>query len=351
MLVFGNRYRAGGRGYWHEMGTVSTDPDQTASAAAEAAGLNYTIAKRAISTRINGKHHNIDGVFSLVSDCMSDPDVIAVVGKEFEPIQNMHLADMLDRAGLTGPNGIYSIDVTGKTQDGRTVFWALKARDEYEVNGDIYRDHWLIVDGKDGNRALTMALTPVRHICSNALAMAIAGASVKVGIQHTKAAEAELRWWLSIAPRLDAAAKQSHEVMRRFGAIEVSEPEVDLILEGAYPKPKIKGRAQLYAGLTELQLTEDDSATVERAHGSHGTEALRVLAKRNMAKDLFTSYADDPDERRIAGTALGVINAVADVENHRAPTNAREQAAVSNLYGPRYLAQAGSIKAAMSLIN
>jgi hypothetical protein len=350
-LVFGERYRNGGRGYWHEMGTEAQDLNETAASMAERAGLNYTIAKRAVSTRINGKHHNIEGTYALVSDAMGDPDVIAVVGKEFEPIQNMHLAEMLDRAGLVGPEGIYAMDVAGKTLDGRTVFWALKAREPFVVNGDEYRDHWLIADGKDGNRALTMALTPVRHICSNALAMAVAGASIKVGIQHTKAAEAELKWWLSIAPQLDAASRKSRGLLERLGNIQVTADDVETILDGAYPKPKARGRAQLYQSLTTLALNEDDAATVERAAGKTTAEAMRVLAKRSFVTDLFESYADDPDERHIAGTALGVVNAVADFENHRVPTNVREASAVSNMYGPRYAAQAGSIRAAMALAS
>jgi hypothetical protein len=350
MLVFGDRNRGQGRGYWHEMGTTATDPDTTAKALAIEAGLDYEVTKRAVSTRINGKHHNIEGTYALVSTCPNDPEVIAVVGKEFEPIQNLHLAEMLDTAGLVGPNGIYSMDVAGKTQDGRTVFWSLKAREPFQIKGDDYRNHWVLTDGKDGNRALTMALTPVRFVCSNALAMAVAGASVKVGIQHTKNAQAELGWWLSIAPQLNVASLKARETLNRLSDRLVGEDDVDAILAGAYPLPKVRGRAQLYEGLETLALASGDSDSVSHAQASHQTERLRTIAKRDFALDVFTNYADDPDEKAIAGTALGVINAVADVENHRTATNTREVVGVSNLYGPRYQAQAGSIKAALALI-
>lgn len=351
MLVFGERYRDSGRGYWHEMGTESHDADESASSLAARAGLDYTITKRVLSTRTAKGHMvKVPDHYAVVSDHYGDEEVIAIVGREFEPIQNMHLAEMLDRAGLCGPNGLYSVDVAGKTQDGRTVFWALKAREAFKVAGDEYRDHWLIADGKDGNRALTMALTPVRHVCSNALAMAVAGASVKVNISHTKGADAELSWWLSIAPQLEAAAKASRDVLKRMGEVNVTAEEFDTILDGAYPKPKVRGKAQLFAGLEVLKLDGPAAMDVDRAMGRTTAEAMRTLAKREMVTTLFESYADTSDERNLAGTVLGAVNAVTDVENHRQATNVKENRALSNLYGPRYQAQAGAIKAALRLV-
>jgi hypothetical protein len=341
----------GGRGYWHQMGVEFTDPDTTASEAAVKAGLDYTITKRPLQTR-NSKGHpiTIPSHFAVMSDSPFDPDVIAIVGREFEPVQNMDLAALLDAAKLTGPEGRYSVDVAGKTADGRTVFWALKARAATSIKGDEYRDHWLIADGKDGNRALTMALTPVRHVCSNALAMAVAGASIKVGIQHTKAAGDQLKWWLGIAPQLDDAAKKAHDTLKAMGERMVKAKDVAAILEAAYPAPKVRGKAQLYAHLDGLDLSDDAALDVTRAMGASATELQRVTIKREQAKALFESYAADPDERNIAGTLLGLVNAVADCENHRQPTNAKELVAVSNLYGQRYQAQANSIKAALKLI-
>jgi hypothetical protein len=285
-----------------------------------------------------------------MSDAQGDPDIIAIVGKEFEPMQNMHLAGLLDTAKLTGPDGLYALDVVGKTVDGRTVFWALKARTETVIAGDSYRDHWIIADGKDGNRALTMALTPVRHVCSNALAMAVAGASVRVAVQHTKAAEAQLKWWLNVAPQLDQAARKAHQILKGMGDRKVSKADVTSILEAAYPTPKVRGKAQLYAGIDDLGLDDEQTLDVTKAMGSSATELQRVKAKRQAAADLFESYFDEPEERNIAGSLLGVVNAVADCENHRHPTNAKELVAVSNLYGQRAQAQAQSVKAALALL-
>ena len=49
------------------------------------------------------------------TDAEGSEEVIAIVGNEFEPVQNMHLAELLDQAGLTGPHGLYSVDVAGKS--------------------------------------------------------------------------------------------------------------------------------------------------------------------------------------------------------------------------------------------
>ena len=349
MIAWGERNREQGRGYWHQMGIEATDPDATATAEFERAGLDYEIAKRPLMTR-NARGHmlTIPDHFALVSDASGDADVIAVVGREFEPVQNMHIATMLDKSGLVGPGGKYSVDVTGKTSDGRTVFTALKAREPFTINGDTYRDHWLLADGKDGNRALTFALTPVRHICSNALAMAIAGATIKVAIHHTKVTQSELAWWLSIAPQLEQASIKSRDVLSKLGTVNVDADFVDEVLTSAYPKPAVRGKAQLH-GLVELKLDDESAMSVDRAYSAQGTAALRQLRKIEAVRELFTSYADTPDERSIAGTALGLINAVADFENHREATSARETVGVSNMMGQRHQAQALAIKTTIKL--
>lgn len=349
-LVFADRARGEGRGYWHQMGTKSDDVDETATAIAKRAGLDYSLTKRPLRTS-NSKGHivMVPNQFAVMSDLDGADDIIAIVGKEFEPIQNMRLAELLDRSGLVGPNGLYSMDVAGGTTDGRTVFWALKGRDSYQINGDEYRDNWIIADGKDGNRALTMALSPVRFICSNALAMAVAGASLRIGIQHTRAADAELGWWLGIAPKLHELSIKSRATLMRLGTIHVTAKQVTKLLDATYPKPKVRGRAQLYAALPELQLDTDTAATIESAMGGTTAEGMRVLAKQTMVRELFESYADTADERNIAGTALGFINAVADVENHRAPGKTNENAGLSNMFGPRYVAQANAIKATLAM--
>lgn len=340
------------------MGQTFDDPDVTAVAAATEAGLDYTMTKRGLLTR-NSKGHtmNVPGQYALVSsqphgygaEDGAGEEVIAIVGREFEPVQNMHLAELLDQAGLTGPHGLYSIDVAGKSADGRLVFWALKDRERVTIKGDDYQDHWLLLDGKDGNRALTMALTPIRTVCSNALTMAVSGASIKVGIHHTKTAQAELEWWLNIAPQLQAASRKSKDLLTRMASIEVTAEQEEEVLSAAYPAPKVKGKAQLYQGLTELKLTMADEEEVERAHGKHGKEAMRVLARRQLAHDLFVSYADNAEERNIAGTLLGIVNAVADSENHREPSSKQENAPLSNMVGARYRAQAGAMKAALAI--
>lgn len=353
MIVWGDRQRGQGAGYWHAMGTTVTDPDASAEDTVSAYGLDYTISKRAVSTRVNGKHHNIEGTFALVSDDPgNDSPVIAIVGREFEPMQNIELARLLDRSKLVGPGGLYSLDVVGQSQQGRLVFWSLKDREPFSVNGDEYRNHWLLLDGKDGNRALTLALTPTRVVCSNALAMAVAGASIRVGISHTASANAELGWWLSVAPQLQAASIKSRALLTQMGKVKIK-PDGDVatqVLEAAYPAPKVRGKAQL-ANMAHLELGEDDTIEVDRAKHMHNSAALRQLTKITDIRQLFASYADDPEERNIAGTLLGVVNAVADYENHREPTNVREDAALSNMVGPRYTAQAAAMRKAVALIS
>jgi hypothetical protein len=107
----------------------------------------------------------------------------------------------------------------------------------------------------------------------------------------------------------------------------------------------------LFDAVDALGLTDEQGSDVTKAMGSHATELQRVKSKRQAALDLFESYASDPAERNIAGSLLGVINAVADCENHRQATNVKEQVGVSNLIGQRAMAQTASMRAAFALMS
>lgn len=351
-MIVDTSERGTGRGYWHQMGETYADPSIPATVAAEQAGMNYVVEKRPLST-IDSKGNPIEfsDTFAVVSTYKGVENAIAVVGSQFEPVQNMHLAEMLDAAHLTGPQGLYGIDVAGITRDGRTAFWALRSHNPDMIAGDEYRDHWLLTDGKDGHRALTLALTPIRTVCSNAIAMAVAGAAIKIGIPHTKNASDELAFWLGIAPKLRDASTKSKKTLERMATITVTSRDVETVLNAAYPTPQVRGRAQLFAELETLKLDTNHSQLVERAATAHDVESARVVARRQLVRDLFVSYASNPEEKNVAGTLLGVVNAVADVENHREPSSVREDVALSNLYGPRFTAQKKAITSALTLMR
>jgi hypothetical protein len=68
------------------------------------------------------------------------------------------------------------------------------------------------------------------------------------------------------------------------------------------------------------------------------------------ARGIFENYPNT-EERLQAGTAWGVVEAIADAEDHRLPSRVTEDLWVSALFGPRARIKRDGMKAALSLIG
>lgn len=332
-VIFGNRFRGRGVPAWHGIGEVF-DNDPSASEAFTNAGMNYAVSKTPIYANVGGEQIEIPDQFAVVRSATVDDDArfLAVVGREFEPVQNMTIAHAIDRSQLLQR---YQVETVGALGVGETIFIALSERDgTFEIAGSEVQSYWTVYNGHAGNKALGLMWTPVKTVCSNTLAMAIADATISAKISHGAAAESDLKFWLSLVPRLQAAQEKTKAKMLNLSNFHVNDEQVTEILEAAYPKPKIYGKAQL-SKIAELELETEQQDAVDKAVDTLRGTALRQFAKISLARDVFENYANSDGEKGQAGTAWGVYEAVCDVEDHRTGSKVTENIGVSAMFGPR----------------
>jgi phage/plasmid-like protein (TIGR03299 family) len=348
-VIFGERFRYMGKPAWHGIGTqFEGDLNLTAVEAFEQAGLNYDVYTQPLFTEIGGQQIEIPDRFALVRGQSGNdaPVVLSVVGEQFTPIQNATLAAMLDKSGILNS---YHIETGGALGQGETIFTALQARDSViQIAGTDAINYWTLYDGKDGGKSLGLMWTPVKVVCSNTLAMGLSAASIDVRIPHKATAENDLDFWLGIAPQMEQVQKTTLALIGKMSKFKVTEEQVDEILQSAYPRLKPAAKMSL-RDLPKLKLTDSQNETLDRVAHQHEVANLRQFEKLTLAKNVFEAYADTADERKLAGTAWGVYEAVVDVEDHREAATSREEVGVSAMFGKRSAVKKSAFSAAMKL--
>lgn len=350
-VIFGNRFRGRGVPAWHHIGRVFND-DPTALEAMKEADMLYSVEKTPVYADIAGGRVEVPGKYAVVrgATLTDDAAFVGIVGKEYEPIQNEQVATAIDRSGLLA-SGQYQVETVGALGDGERIFMALSDRTgEFSIAGSPARNYWTVYNGHDGNLALGLMQTPVKVVCSNTLVMALDSSSINVKVQHTKAAELDLEFWLNLAPRMRAAEAQTREVIANMVAREVTDEEVDNILAAAYPTPKEVGKAQLHALKALLQVNGAEAAAIDKAFSVHERNAARQLERAAFAKDIFANYLNT-EEKLQAGTLWGVVEAVAEAEDFRLPSRVSEDQWASALFGPRARVKREAMTAALPLVG
>lgn len=347
-VIFGDRFRYLGEPAWHGIGEpIPEDADMTAVETFDFADILYNVYKTPIYATVNGDSIRVPNQYAIVREATEDsePTFFTVVGQEFQPVQNLAIAQAIDASGLLKD---YRIETVGALGNGETMFTAMAERDgDFEIAGTPVKSYWTVYDGKDGNRALGLMWTPVKTVCSNTLVMALKASTINVKIQHTERAEMDLDFWLSLAPKLSAAKERSQAVINQMVKTEIDEDGMVEMLSAAYPVPKASGKVQLRDW--NLVLADDQQIHVDKAIAAHERNAIRQMEKMTLAKEVFEAYGDTSDERALAGTVWGLYEAIVDVEDHRESSRESENIFASAMFGQRARSKREAFKVGMKL--
>lgn len=299
---------------WHGLGTVLQDAPTNTQEGIRLAGLDWQVELQPVFAHLSDgspqdgntlpcpdaqamvRHiHQRDG--SVASD------VLGVVGKRYEPLQNTDAFRWFDPL-LADRDCV--LEAAGSVKGGRHVWILARIGDTAAQvgrrNDDIAVPYLLLSNSHDGTRAVTVSFTPIRVVCWNTLSAAhraadAAGSSARK-VRHTKSAANTLhgiRETINLASR-DFSAKAL--LWREMAKTDLARPQ----------SPQLANIVQTYA-----RLVFNPASVVDKARKS-GTVA--ELPEVRAEKHLWQLLHKGPGAESAGITPFGLYMAATHYSDH-----------------------------------
>ena len=287
---------------WHRLGQ-SVGHVMTASEALDAASLSGWAVRKMRLEILQEPIITDDGVTTPPPIAVPDQfatvrtnpitgaiDYLGVVGSKYEPLQNEASCTLLD--ALTEEGGaVY--ETAGALRAGRETFVTMKLPTSMTFEGrDGTKDRtdWYLaaLNSHDGSSAFRFLLTPIRIVCANTQAAAIARAKASFAIRHTGGAR---------------------------GAI--NEARIALGLSWRYMEAFETEAAELYAAPMDVDEVRDFAAELVKVDQAPSTAAR--TRRREQANGIVKLFVSSPTVAPIGGTRWAAYNAVTEYIDHVAP--------------------------------
>ena len=274
---------------WHKLGTVIADAPTSADAL-RLAGLDWNV----LLEQAERKGKIVPNTFWTVRS--SDDSVLGAVSGKYKIIQNDEAFNFTDN--LLGEGVKY--ESAGSLKHGKTV-WLLAKMPETKVLDDAFVPYLCFTNSHDGSGAVRVCLTDVRVVCNNTLNLALSTTKRSWSTKHmgdlnSKLMEASET--LQLANQYMDAFKAEADIL---ATQKISPAEIDKLLNELFGKEK-----------------------------AEESESKRKLQNVEEAKEAFYVCYLAPDLANFIGTYYGVINAMADMVDHRVPARLTENYAENN---------------------
>jgi phage/plasmid-like protein (TIGR03299 family) len=286
---------------WHRLGTTVRDHAFTAE---EAMTLGHLGGWRVRKVPLIAHEVTADGMTTLDAPGYATvrdnpftgrPEALGVVGAGYEPLQNEDHAEFLNT--LADQSGAV-FDTAGSLRGGRQVFITMQLPDTLRVGGtDAVTLNIAALNSHDGSGAFRVLVTPVRVVCANTQAAALAAHASSFSIRHTRNAKAAV-----------AAARGALGLT--FAYAEAFEAEAERLIQTTLTD----GAFEDLIAATFGPLDPDASERTKQADADRH-DALSFL------------FHDAETQAGIRGTAWAGYQAVAEYVDHYAPVRAKGNAA------------------------
>lgn len=274
---------------WHKLGTI-TDGALTAEEALKLAYLDAKVyvSKESVSTVVAPKE-NETGLTSIsfpdkfltyrYHPKTKRPEALGCVGKKYVPIQNIDAFSFLN-AVVDESGAIF--ETAGSLNGGRQVFMSIKFPESMKLaNGVDTTDMYIMAtNSHDGSCSFTVAVTPVRVVCTNTVNLALKQAKSKLTLKHTANATNKIQH-----------ARESLQLVWDYQ--EAFQDEVEVLLGS-------KMSSKEYKTFIE-ELVPDKPDATQRTLNS----------REEIRKQLFELWNADT-QKNVAGTAWAAYNAVVE---------------------------------------
>jgi len=227
---------------WHRLGTI-TNEATTAKEALELAQLDWDVKLAPLYAHDDDVMVRVGGSQAVVRTHRKKGhlEALGVVGMKYVPVQNREAFDLL--TAIVAQSDL-RFETAGSIFGGTRVFISAKIPDAITVLGHDHVDLYLLAtNNHDGKRALRFAVTPVRVVCQNTLALGLRTAKRVFKARHTgvpvERLVDEARKTLGLIKRYTEALTVESE---RLAATPMEEPEFRGYVARVLDESVLKGR-------------------------------------------------------------------------------------------------------------
>ena len=288
---------------WHGLGTVVMDAPDSWSAL-RLAGLDWTVGQRNVFTEDG---FIIPGYKVNVRE--SDLATLGIVSDKYRVVQNEEAFEFTDDLLEEGVR----YETAGSLQGGKKVWILAKMPEKYEILGDEVEPYFLLMNSHDGSGSFTVAMTPVRVVCSNTLNLALKSAPRIWSSRHTT----------NVLSRMDEAQETFIKVRNYMDALD---DEIERLAA-----KHLSGQA-VSRILSEFFPVTEDMSSIQKKN------SIRQL------NDLKSRYFEAPDLKDMGHNGYRLVNAVSDFATHARPVrrsdNYRENLMLKTVSGHRMIDKA-----------
>lgn len=251
---------------WHGLGTIVEDYP-TSSEALRFAGLDYHVEKRLLLTVDAENNHiatdpNADEYFDEVRANILVPDfcatirtdteeVLGVVGKDYEVVQNVQAFDFFDSI-VGGSDGI-KYETAGALGKGERIFITAKLPDFIRVGrNDCIEKYLFLTTSHDGFGSITAAFTPVRIVCNNTLNAALRNNTNCIRLKHTANVQDRLKVAHQLLGLSNRLADEMEAIFNHWAKVRITDTEVKRLIQMAMTPNKETTEALRMGKLDEI---------------------------------------------------------------------------------------------------
>ncbi len=226
-----------------------------------------------------------------------EPEALGVVGTGYTPLQNEEHAEFLNR--LADESGAI-FDTAGSLRGGREVFVTMRLPHTLWIGGtDKVQINIAALNSHDGTSAFRLLVTPVRVVCANTQAAALARNVAHVSIRHTAHAKSAV-----------AAARDALGLT--FAYVAEFETEANKLIQTPMGEAGFHALSRAVFGVTGR-----DAST--RARNT----------QRDRDQVLMRLWGDADTQAAVRGTAWAGYQVVAEYVDHYAPVRTRQYQAAA----------------------
>lgn len=238
---------------WHGLGKI-VDSYPTSAEALHFAGLDFIVEKRKLfcdSKPVNMIQSLLDVPDHFATVRTDTNQVLGVVGKEYEIVQNVDAFNFFD--AIVGGDGI-QYETAGALGNGERIFITAKLPHYIKVDKeDLIEQYLFLTTSHDGYGSITAAFTPVRIVCQNTLNAAMRTHTNAIKIRHTANAKQRLDTAHTVLGISNTLSTQLEEIFTNWKKVQITDPELLRLIQLAMAPDKevlkqvIQGNSEEYS--------------------------------------------------------------------------------------------------------